>query len=381
MSHGPTIPFDPNLVDEDRSSGLFITLTVMTIAITLSTGSRLIGDVWQRTRNGPAEYFIFIAYVFNLTSNILEYQSINEGFGRHLQFLTHEQEATLRRLNAYTLLFINIALWATKMSIAFFILGLLRNVHKRTKWVCYGLMILTTVSAICHGVFWGIQARPIQKLWMPEIPGTVASRDTIIISIITFTCIHSVTDLFFALSPIYFFGRLQMDLRKKMIILSLTGSGLLVVATAFIRTAFVQDFYSPDFSWALSRIYLCAILERNFAEFIADLPATYYLVKIMRERAGSVLSSVGVGTWTGGSRRSQGGRYASNSNKNNNTGSGPGVLTIGSMGKRNARAAQSVDMEDAISDDEVCLREVSPSSREERGDGFGSDYRVGNYRR
>ena len=35
------------------------------------------------------------------------------------------------------------------------------------------------------------------------------------------------TDLVYALSPIYFFGNLNMDLKKRIILIGLTGSGLL----------------------------------------------------------------------------------------------------------------------------------------------------------
>lgn len=37
----------------------------------------------------------------------------------------------------------------------------------------------------------------------------------------------SLIDLFYALSPIYLIGSLQMSVQKKLIVLGLTGSGLL----------------------------------------------------------------------------------------------------------------------------------------------------------
>jgi hypothetical protein len=153
-----------------------------------------------------ADYFIFIALVsfvffsflhdhkcshsiqvFNITANILEVQSVKLGFGRHLQFLERPQVLDLKRLSQYNILFANISLWAVKISICFFILLLIKNIHNRTRYVVYTLIGITTTASFLQGVLWGTQARPLQKLWNPDIPGHVSSVKTLVNSIIAFT--------------------------------------------------------------------------------------------------------------------------------------------------------------------------------------------------
>ncbi|RYP08959.1 hypothetical protein DL764_001570 [Monosporascus ibericus] len=284
------IAFDPNLVDENRGQNIFALCVLFTILIALSTASRIAMKLWTKIGLGAADYFIIICLAFNLTANILEIQAVGEGFGRHLQFLTREQVLTIKRLSQYNILLANIALWAVKISICFFILALVKDVHRRTKWIVYGLIAVTTTASTCQGIFWGLQAKPLRKLWMPEIPGEVASIETLVHSIITFTAINSMTDLFYALSPIYFFGRLQMSLGRRLVVIGLTGSGLLVFASSIIRVAFDGDFYDPDFTWALHNVYLCTIIERNLAEVIADLPASFAVLRSVRRKAHTIIS-------------------------------------------------------------------------------------------
>ncbi|CRG88353.1 hypothetical protein PISL3812_05383 [Talaromyces islandicus] len=52
-----------------------------------------------------------------------------------------------------------------------------------------------------------------------------------------------------------------------------------VFASSMVRAAFDNDFYNPDFTWALDKVYLCTIIERNLAEVIADLPASYATIR------------------------------------------------------------------------------------------------------
>ncbi|RYP22271.1 hypothetical protein DL765_001785 [Monosporascus sp. GIB2] len=252
MSNG-FIALDPNLVDESRGQNIFVLCTVFTVLIILSTTSRIVMKLWTRIGLGAADYFIIICLAFNLTANILEIQAVGEGFGRHLQFLTREQVLTIRRLSQYNILFANIALWAVKISICFFILALVQDVHQRSKWIIYGLIAVTTTASTCQAI-------------------------------------NSVTDLFYALAPIYFFGRLQISLWRKLVVLGLTGSGLLVFASSIIRVAFDGDFYDPDFTWALHTVYLCTVIERNLAEVIADLPASFAALRSVHRKAHTIIS-------------------------------------------------------------------------------------------
>ncbi|KAI1357429.1 hypothetical protein F5Y08DRAFT_324353 [Xylaria arbuscula] len=270
----PSMPieFDPDLPDISIGQSIVVADAIFSVLILVSTGTRIISRLYSQAPFGIDNYMIIIGLAFNLTTNALEFLSVHEGFGRHLQFLTDAQERSVRKYSQYNILFAVLSLWAIKISICFFILGLIKDTHNRSKWVLYGLVIVTTIGSVVQIIFWGTQATPLEKLWNPEVPGTYANPETLVITISTFTAIFSITDLFYAVAPIYFFGRLQMNLKKKLVILGLTGSGLVVFVFSIVRVAYVKRFFATDFTWALPRVYLFTLFERNLAELIADLP-------------------------------------------------------------------------------------------------------------
>jgi hypothetical protein len=202
------IAWNPHLEDHSKGKSVMVMAILFTVLIIISTVSRLFMRFKTNGGLAIADYFIFIALVsfvffsppflhdrkcshsiqaFNVTANILEVQSVKLGFGRHLQFLERPQVLDIKRLSQYNILFANISLWAVKMSICFFILLLIKNIHDRTRYVIYTLIGITTTAAFLQGVLWGTQARPLQKLWNPDIPGHVSSIKTLVNSIIAFT--------------------------------------------------------------------------------------------------------------------------------------------------------------------------------------------------
>jgi hypothetical protein len=200
------IAWNPDLEDHSKGKPMMVIAILFTVLIIISTVSRLFMKLETNGGLAIADYFIFIALVsfvffsflhdhkcshsiqvFNITANILEVQSVKLGFGRHLQFLERPQVLDLKRLSQYNILFANISLWAVKISICFFILLLIKNIHNRTRYVVYTLIGITTTASFLQGVLWGTQARPLQKLWNPDIPGHVSSVKTLVNSIIAFT--------------------------------------------------------------------------------------------------------------------------------------------------------------------------------------------------
>ncbi|KAI8950465.1 hypothetical protein F4801DRAFT_549178 [Xylaria longipes] len=274
-----SIPFDPDLPDENLGNQTLILAVLYSVLIILSTGARLCYRLWHLKALGADDLFIFTGLAFNLTANMLEVASCRAGYGRHLQFLTIEQRTTTRMLTLYIIFLSNIALWSIKMSISLFLLKLITGVHRRVRWVIYTLMLVTSAAASLEFIVWLLQAKPLERAWRPEIPGTVSNPEILLIAHVISQVIGSIVDLFYTLSPIYFFMPLQMSLRKKVPLLSLTGFGFIVFAFAISHVTVVHAFYNPDFTWALRIVFILALNERNLAEVIANLPALAPLLK------------------------------------------------------------------------------------------------------
>lgn len=119
---------------------------------------------------------------------MLELQMLEAGFGRHLQFIDRPDVLFMKQMSQYLILMANIALWAVKISVSLFILNLISGTHVIMTRILYVLIAVTTAASLGQGIFWGLQARPLHKLWNPDIPGEVQSISTLVRSIIIFTC-------------------------------------------------------------------------------------------------------------------------------------------------------------------------------------------------
>ena len=57
------VKFDPNIKDEYKGPGIVITVTIFTILITLSTGTRIISKLWVKARLRADDYLILAGFV------------------------------------------------------------------------------------------------------------------------------------------------------------------------------------------------------------------------------------------------------------------------------------------------------------------------------
>lgn len=206
MSINSSIPFDRGLHDDNRGQGIVVLCAVFTTAIVLTTSTRIGIKLIDRVKLAVDDCLIMLGLVrtdslilapdtlsivfqaFNLTCNIIEFPHVAAGFGRHLQFLTQDQVETVTKLSQMTILFAALAAWAVKISISFFILRLIRGTHKHLRWATYFLVTITSGSIVIQIILWSLQARPLEKLWKPEVPGTVAGKQMLVNSIYFYTC-------------------------------------------------------------------------------------------------------------------------------------------------------------------------------------------------
>jgi hypothetical protein len=162
-------------------------------------------------------------------ANGFDYKATASGFGRHARFLTIDEEVEAVKCAQLAVGIANWAICAVKLSICFFLLGIIRGTHKYYRWAIYALIAVTSITAFVGSVLWGTQARPLAKLWDPRIPGTRVSPEGFLVIVYVVYAFGCFTDIFYALSPVYFLWSVQLDWKKKFPILMLTGCGILYV--------------------------------------------------------------------------------------------------------------------------------------------------------
>lgn len=75
-----------------------------------------------------------------------------------------------------------IAVWATKVSVCFFLLRLVSGNHSKFVSFLWMLTAFTTITTLVTAIMWGVQARPLAALWDPGMDGYVEGPRPWIIS-------------------------------------------------------------------------------------------------------------------------------------------------------------------------------------------------------
>ncbi|CAF9931902.1 MAG: hypothetical protein ALECFALPRED_005123 [Alectoria fallacina] len=163
---------DPISRQASRSYDLYITISVCTFALVTTTVLRIAAKVKYRLSLGWDDYFIILGTCLNVVANGFNFQATASGFGRHAQFLTFDQLVKAEKYAQIAVIVAAIAIWAVKISICFFLLAIIKGTHAYFVWFIRIIMGFTTASQFVVSLLWGLQAKPLPKLWDPRIPGT-----------------------------------------------------------------------------------------------------------------------------------------------------------------------------------------------------------------
>lgn len=109
---------------------------------------------------------------FNIIANGMEIFAVTKGFGRHSHFLEEGDLITALKYCQLGVVMAILAICSIKISVCLFLLGLVRDIHRRFIQFLWALMAFTTVTSFVALVLWGTQANPIEKLWDPRVKGT-----------------------------------------------------------------------------------------------------------------------------------------------------------------------------------------------------------------
>ncbi|KAF2724762.1 hypothetical protein K431DRAFT_217188 [Polychaeton citri CBS 116435] len=147
--------------------------------------------------------------------------------------------------------------------------------HDRYANAIYAIMALVTANQVIYAFLLSLACRPIAKQWDPLIPGH---------------CINQVAsyfgsslgfDLIIIALPFPILRRLQLSLRKKIIITILFALGFFVTVIQIIRIQTIAALINYTDS---ERLILWSIVEINLGVFIACVPAFAPLVKVARRK-------------------------------------------------------------------------------------------------
>ncbi|PVH99808.1 hypothetical protein DM02DRAFT_710217 [Periconia macrospinosa] len=248
-----------HLEDVSQAYKLYITICILIVVLFVTTALR----VWSRLYHSGVftadDGLIVLGTCFNIIADGMELFAIKKGFGRHAKFVDKISLILALKYTQLGVLMAALAIWSIKVSVCFFLLGLLRDVHRRFRLFIWILMAFTTVLAFIGLLLWGLQAHPLERLWDPRVKGTRGSSQDFLTVVYIFYAFNLFTDIVYSLTPIWFLWNVQISKRKKRAIWVLMSSALLLTVAVTMCIIFAPQFLeTEDITWAL------------IPEFIAD---------------------------------------------------------------------------------------------------------------
>ena len=197
---------DLRLEHANRSSGLYSTITVCLFAIVTTTILRIAAKVKYRIPFRWDDWFMVLGTVklsfdqsfpllqqtpsslipskcINVVANAFNYKATASGFGRHPEYLTFDELVTTDKYLQLSVCLAVFANCAIKMSICFFLLGIIKGTHVVFVRLIWIVMAIVTATTFIGTLLWGLQAKPLPKLWDPNVHGTRDSPEGFLVMV------------------------------------------------------------------------------------------------------------------------------------------------------------------------------------------------------
>ncbi|OGE50290.1 hypothetical protein PENARI_c017G04799 [Penicillium arizonense] len=174
-----------------------------------------------------------------------------------------------------------IYLWAiglVKVSIGLFLLRFApQKGYKIFIWVVIVLMTLYTAICFLTLVF---ECKDIRTNWDKNVVSECFSSRQLLILSYTNTALNILTDLIFALLPIFMLRHLQVNRRVKASLVCILGLGIFACAAAFVKISILPNYgRNGDFLWDYTNLTIWVVTECNTGIMAGSLPTLKPLFK------------------------------------------------------------------------------------------------------
>ena len=193
---------------------------------------------------------------------------VHYGFGKHIEFVN---EYKLRQFRKYTfgewIQTFATLMW-TKVSICLFLIRFTNSKKlRKTMFWCVGLLLISNTVLT---VMWIMSCQPVRTAWYGQ--GICMSKHEKEAIIMTQAIISIVSDFGLAAFPIFYFWRLQVDLKTKVGLCLLMCLGVITGACCLVRTVLngqsipVDETYDGIVNW------IWRLFEVQFGIIAACIP-------------------------------------------------------------------------------------------------------------
>ncbi|KAJ5787195.1 hypothetical protein N7457_002185 [Penicillium paradoxum] len=275
----------PEFPDVDHGTRILVATAITTAAAIITVLARFYVRIFIIHNIGWDDYIMGFTMLLSACGFAIIIPEVKYGAGRHMIYVQHTA-TTAMRLNFATQ---GIYLWAiglVKISIGLFLLRFApRKGYKIFIWVVIVLMGLYTTICFLTLMF---QCRDIRSNWDSSVQSKCFSTKQLLALSYTNTALNILTDLIFAVLPVFMLRHLQVNIRVKLSLICILGLGVFACAAAFIKLSIIPNYgRTGDFLWDYTDLTIWVVTECNIGIIAGSLPTLKPLFKSILHIYGS----------------------------------------------------------------------------------------------
>ncbi|KAI9036134.1 integral membrane family protein [Aspergillus affinis] len=279
-------PAGAGLPDENQGPRILAATTIATGCAFITVLARVYVRLFIIRNVGLDDYTMILTMALSLAGWAIIIPEVQYGAGRHTVYVL-DTATTATHLNFATQAIYMWAIGLVKISIGLFLLRFApRRGYKIFIWIVIVLMFLYTAICFFTLIF---QCKDIRTIWDQSVKSECFKPPQLLALSYTNTALNILTDLIFAILPVFMLRHLQVNRRVKASLMCILGVGIFACAAACVKVSVLPNYgRTGDFLWDYSDLTIWAVysVESNMGIMAGSLPTLKPLFK-------QVLSSYG----------------------------------------------------------------------------------------
>ncbi|KAJ5963583.1 uncharacterized protein N7479_003459 [Penicillium vulpinum] len=266
-----------NPPDVNHGPKIIIATAITTAAALITVLARFYVRIYLIRNVGWDDHTMALTMLLSVCGFAIIVPEVKYGAGRHMVYV-QETAVKAMHLNYATQ---GIYMWAiglVKISIGLFLLRFASVKRFRIFiWVVMVLMALYTAICFLTLIF---ECQDIRANWDPSVKSKCFSPHQLLTLSYTNTALNILTDLIFAVLPVFMLRHLQVNRRVKASLICILGLGIFACAAAFVKLSILPNYgRTGDFLWDYTNITIWVVTECNTGIIAGSLPTLKPLFK------------------------------------------------------------------------------------------------------
>ncbi|RAK72709.1 integral membrane family protein [Aspergillus fijiensis CBS 313.89] len=270
-------PGGAGLPDDNQGPRILAATSIVTAGAAITVLARMYVRIFLIRNVGVDDYTMLLTMILSLSGWGIIIPEVIYGAGRHTAYV--EKTATkAMHLNFATQAIYMWAIGLVKISIGLFLLRFApRKGYRIFIWVVIALMLIYTTICFFTLIF---QCHDMRSIWDFSVKSKCFAPIQLLKLSYTNTALNILTDLIFAILPIFMLRHLQVNKRTKASLICILGLGIFACAAAIVKLTVLPNYgRTGDFLWDYSTLTIWVVVESNMGIVAGSLPTLKPLFK------------------------------------------------------------------------------------------------------